>query len=108
MKREYIKINGVTFENLGAIDETAVYGREYCRSDIYNVYTKPSWRKVGIWESWCKWAEEIFVSDTDNYAWIEITSHNSQFFSIIGQVRDNGHTYKVLITSAHNRAWLIK
>ena len=108
MKKEYIKINGVTFENLGAIDETVVYACEFCRSDIYDVYKNPSWRKVGIWEQWCKWAEEIYDSSMDSFAWIEISSHNSQFFSIVGQVRENGQTYRVLITPAHNRAWLLK
>lgn len=107
MKRENIKINGVSFENLGKKDYKAVYGCVFCRSDINNVYKNPSWRKVAIWEQWCKWAEEIYDSSTDNFAWIEISSHNTQVFSIAGEVRENGQSYRVLITPAHNRAWLL-
>lgn len=108
MKRKNFVINGVEFENMGATETLAVRGREYCHSDIYMVYSRPSCYKEDIWKEWCNWAEYIDDSDYDNYAWIEISSHNSQTFSISGQVREHGQSYVILITKAHNRAWCIK
>lgn len=108
MKRKNFEINGVVFENNGTSEEKAVYGCEFCHSDIFNAYGRPSVYKESIWKEWCNWAEELYDADKDNYAWIEISSHNSQTFSIIGQVREHGQSYAIYITKAHNRAWLIK
>lgn len=52
-------------------------------NDIYIVYKKPSQKKVNIWEYWARWFNKVSQSCDD---WMQITSHNSQRFTISGVV----------------------
>ena len=73
------------------------------RDEIYDVYGRPSQRKVGIWHDWCKWCDEM--NQQGYTCGIEISSHSSNFFSIAGSIRKDGETYDIYITYAHNRLY---
>ena len=100
MKKNTITISGITFE-LGK-PVTRINSVKYGANprEIHEVYGRPSEYKVSIWEEWCKWASECDAS-------LEISGHNSNFFSIIGNVEHEGRTYILYITYAHNRAYEI-
>ena len=103
-KENFVVLNGEIFELNGFSDTVALTGSCYVLNDIYDHYKRPSQWKMAIWQQWCKWAEDI--DDMPNsYAWIEITHHNSQTFTISGQICIDNVPYKVYITKAHNRAW---
>ena len=70
--------------------------------DIYDVYGRPSDRKVSIWHSWANW----FLNEART-ARFGICSHNCNFFSIEGIVEFEGKWYYLWITKTYNRAYEI-
>lgn len=107
----YKEINGERFEsckgdtsmekwNSGFYDRTGADPLA-----IYQVYGRPSARKIAIWSSWCKWCNEINWNGGE--AHIEIGSHNSNFFTISGWVldRDECEYHDIFITARHNRIY---
>ena len=100
-----ITINGVDFELIKPrIAEVKPFRGWFCDEEaIFNCYDRPSLAKIGIWNSWLKWAR-----DTDGIVAFEITSYNCMQFTIGGgYVDDNGDEYVLYITRAHNRAYKV-
>ena len=64
---------------------------------IYDAYKRPSTTKCSIWHEWYEW----FLH---NNGWCCISSHNSNFFSIQGYVRNSEtqQLYFCYITYANN------
>lgn len=103
MKRWTVKeIGGIEFEF--DTKNRAIYsaGESPSYSDIFEAYGRPSAIKQGIWKSWVDWFKKHSEDFTD---WLQIASHNANFFTIEGQITI-GHTrYHLYITKCHNRAW---
>ena len=73
------------------------------RVEIFEVYGRPSQRKVNIWLYWCDWCERM---NKQGYkCGIEISSHSCNFFSISGSLRTEDEVYDLQITYAHNRLY---
>ena len=70
--------------------------------DIYDVYTSCSYRKQAIWNFWKRW----FIENNGN---CDVCSHNCNFFSIQGYVRDTEtrKMYFCYITHSNNRCILV-
>ena len=93
---ENIKLNGMDF-----ILDTSKKSRipaTFTVSGIHDVYGRCSKTKEDIWYSWSSW----FM---DNDGLCTISSHNSNFFTIVGYIRDNitGKRYECYITRSYNR-----
>ena len=93
---ETIEINGTNF----TLDtkEKAFESGFLSRRTVDDVYTKPSLKKLHIFNEWQNW----FINN-DGYC--GVASHNCNFFSIEGFVTDKetGKRYHCFITKAHNR-----
>lgn len=59
------------------------FGTGVDANEIYDVYKRPSQEKVNVWKYWSKWFNKVSQSYND---WMQITSHNSQRFTISGIV----------------------
>ena len=95
MKTNYITINGTTYtESKKALE---AYTAPIAATDIYDAYSRPSYRKIRIWEEWEK--------ELTGSIWIK--GYNSTHFSIAGVTKDeaSGKEYAVFITSANNYAY---
>lgn len=105
MKEQYIAI-GTTFarrfELCGQVSRVFINPLEYGwdRDEIYDAYGRPSCTKVSIWHSWVDWARK-------NNAMLKIGSHNCNFFTIEGIVKQDGEPYFLRITARHYRAYKI-
>lgn len=77
--------------------ETTAYVTIQNRS-IWDCYERPSRIKESIYESWRNW----FI---ENNGYCDVCSHNSNFFSMQGYVRnmETRDMYFCYITPAHNR-----
>ena len=95
-----LNINGVVFEVVKPRKEVKPFSGWFCdENDIFNCYDRPSVYKIGIWNSWLKWAR-----NTDGVVAFEITSYNCMQFTIGGlYVDDNGNEFNIYITKAHNK-----
>lgn len=91
---EFIDLFGKRFQ----LDTKETIGYAPISDDgIYDVYARPSATKVSIWNSWETWFRE-------NNGWCGISSHNSNFFSIQGYVRnyETREMWFCWITPSHN------
>ena len=61
--------------------------------DIYDVYDKPSKRKIESWEFYKGWLEHI---GCDGYLYI--AGHNSCTYTIYGKINVNDKSYFIKIT----------
>ena len=68
---------------------------------IFEAYIKPSPRKQKIWNWWVVWFKAHSEDRTD---WLQIASHNCNFFTIEGQITFGNKRYHIYITKYHNRA----
>jgi len=74
---------------------------------IYDVYGRPSTRKVTIWKNWADW----FMANNSHM--FGITSHNSNFFTIQGCITaideqtSKPVEYFLKITASNNYAWRV-
>ena len=101
-KRRYenVTLFGRSFE----LDTKDTIGYESIpHRDIHDVYGRPSQTKVNIYDGWAAWFNE-------NNGWCDVCSHNCNFFSIQGYVRDmeNRKMYFCYITPSHNKCIEVK
>ena len=102
MKRWTVKqIGGIEFEFDNKTLCRVTRGDIPSYSDIFQFYNRPSIYKQGIWNSWVEWFRENSEDSTD---WMEISSHNVNFFSISGQITVGSTRYNLYITRCHNKA----
>lgn len=81
-----IRVNGEYFRYVCFADgeiKKSFIGSGVDFNEIYEVYKSPSKEKVNIWEYWAMWFNKVSQSYDD---WMQITSHNSQRFTISGIV----------------------
>lgn len=97
---EFIELNGKGF-TLDTKD--TVHRMIIGYNDIYSVYGRPSEHKIAIWCNWERWFN-------DNDGNCTVYSHNCNFFTIEGYVRDSisGNLYYCYITHANNKCWLVE
>lgn len=95
MKNENIILNGRNF--ILSHKMTIPYPNFFRVQGIDDVYGRCSQTKRDIWTDWSNWFQ-------DNCGMCTISSHNSNFFSIEGKVKDNktGKNYWCFITYANN------
>lgn len=98
---KYINLNGADFE----VHTSRMYPVAPItgcnRAEIFQCYGRPSNVKVSIWNDWCDWCEEM---NKDGWkCGIEIASHNINFFTIAGSLRNDDETYDLYITASHNK-----
>lgn len=102
-KSEKMKLNNESFEVITSRMHPVAPITGCNRGDIYEVYSRPSQRKVNIWDYWCDWCNAM--NDSGWECGIQIESHNINFFTITGSLRGNGDTYDLWITASHNRLY---
>lgn len=72
----------------------------YKNRTLYDCYKTPSYRKAYIWENWLKWARE-------NNAEIFVSSYNSNFFTIRGNIFVGLDMYYIYITSTRQELYKV-
>lgn len=107
MRYETIDVNDRSFELYKSKDlysiRPFVSGVDW--DEIYEIYKKPSACKVGVWHSWCRWAENCISTGIPCELWI--SGYTVSSFSIAGKLKYGGNLYYLKITKDHNRAYLI-
>lgn len=94
-KHNEITISGVDFEFLGGTDR-----RVTSRRTLDDCYGSCSQYKRSAWNYWVEWFNKIGGIYT-------ISSYNSNFFSIQGEIKMGDIEYFIEITYAHHRIWMI-
>ena len=97
---ENIKLFGENF----ILDTKETIGYKSISHDtIFDVYGRCSQRKISIWQEWKRWFNE-------NNGWCSVHSHNCNFFTIQGYVRnfETREMYFCYITPRYNRCILVK
>ena len=69
---------------------------------LHHCYARPSTAKSYIYDKWERWAYE------NDIHYFGISSYNSQTFTLQGLVDVDGVTYILIITKAHNYAYIVK
>lgn len=102
MVKKTIIINEKTFELKTGCGVRNYYRYLYPNRSLWECYNRPSRTKEEIYEEWAKWAMDTGIDD------FGVSSYNSQFFTLTGlYYADDGNTYFIRITPAHNYATLI-
>lgn len=91
--KQVVRIGGVEFTVIGEQSYTTKYASQ---KDLFDCYTRPSVRKIGIWKSWVQWFDKYV-----DYEQIGVRSYNLHFFTIdaIGYVPQLNGIYYFYITS---------
>lgn len=94
--KEVVKIGGVEFTIIGEQSWVTKYASQ---KDLFDCYTRPSARKIGIWKSWVQWFDKYV-----DYEQIGVRSYNANFFTIdaIGYVPQLNDCYYFYITSTRH------
>lgn len=95
MKENIFDLAGVCFRKCNKLDNPDAQGY-----DIYDVYDKPSYFKVRVWEKWTRWLDSIINNGGNGVLYI--SGHNSCTFTIAGWVNVNNKDYRIKITKAYN------
>lgn len=95
------QIGGEFFEFDNKIKAPYEEGEKPCFEGIFEAYGKPSAIKQKIWNWWVVWFKAHSEDSTD---WLKIYSHNSNVFTIDGQITIDSKRYHIHITKCHNRA----
>ena len=92
-----VTVNGINFEVMNTKTNPYSWGK----SDIYELYQRPSAIKVAIWEDWLNFFRNLGYIDT-------IRVHgNCMMFSIVADiVSKDGNRYNFYITKAHNKVYI--
>lgn len=86
----------------GTISRSEVSKQVNAGKTIYDCYTRPSTRKMYIWEYWNNW----FI---DQEAWLYgVKSYNSNIFTITGMINHKGTLYYVVITPTRQEVTLVE
>ena len=108
---KYVTIKGINFElqkEKLTMKDVSMDRFGVDENEIYQRYGKPSWRKVGIWNSWVSWFNMNAQGPND---YLTIRSATCHFFSISGLItvveNCERKKYRLHITYAHNIAWEI-
>ena len=100
-----IRINGEYFRYVCFADgeiKKPFIGTGVDINEIYEVYKSQKKKKVNIWEYWAKWFNKVSQGFDD---WMQITSHNSQCFTISGIITPTpGLTLMIKITNKNSYA----
>lgn len=91
MRKNTIKVNGITFDVLGNCQKTS-YKRA---SDIFSAYGKPSSRKISIWRK-----IENICAAFNGYN-LHITSATCFFFCCAFEFKHAGKEYQMYFTPSH-------
>ena len=90
-------VNGINFEVSKKLTTTG-----YAIMSIFDIYERPSFTKVGIYESWLRFMHELGSVE-------EFSLHgNCMTFSITARVRTSDKVYHFYITKAHNRVNIVE
>ena len=102
MKKQYININGVSFEKVEGHTKEGqrVANADYRYHTIYDAYDKPSQAKIAIWEWWEQWANEANCT-------VWIASRNGFKFSIGFTGNYEGHNISGIITASYNKVVIL-
>lgn len=94
MAKNYIEINGRTFELIDSIPPVTP-----CFKHLYDIYHRPSETKLAIFYGWEKWFDSVGSWDSG------AISGNSNFYTHGGDFEYKGVRYRAIITYAHNRLY---
>ena len=90
-------VNGINFEVSKNLTTTG-----HSIMSIFDIYERPSFTKVGIYESWLRFMYEL--GSVEEFS----LRGNCMMFTITARVRTSGKVYHFFITKAHNRINIVE
>lgn len=109
MAKKSINIGGENFEYMGSIKQPSTHEQNYF--DIFDAYSRPSQRKINVWNFWDNWLKNIMDITQDwffcNRLWV--ATYNTFMFTIEGIIThpETNKLMFVRITPSHNYCWSI-